>query len=453
MTGTARMLAALPLAGFRKRVNHQGMNQNTRIARGQATVTTGNTGPPTPTGELPGKGALSPAARSWLLAALAVATIGWAAQQFTPMLLLYQSRLHLSSTEVQATFVPYVIGMIPGLMFGGPFSDRFGRRRVMVPTILASGLATVLLIMGGSGFDWLLAGRLVSGMASGAGFSCGGAWIRELSASSGGSQHGPRRLTVAMGVGFGLGPLVAGVLAQWAPDPTVIAYLPQLALVAIAFVCVLRAPETRPPGSGGGMLRHLRVHEVRNRRFTMVVLPLAPWVYISVVIAVGYLPVLVKSHISGYPIIFSAAVVVANAGAGIFVQPFARRMDASGPTRLRTSALTIVVVGLLTAAAAAALVQPVLVLLASLVLGAGYGCCQVYGLLEVHRLATPEHLAGLTAAYQALTYIGFMASYPLAAIATSVQPGVVLVAVAVLAAATLAWTTYADAATAPARAG
>lgn len=386
--------------------------------------------------------------RTWLQAAVAVAAVAWGAQQFTPLLLLYRALLHLSATEVQATFVPYVVGLIPGLLFGGPFSDRFGRRKVMAPTVVASGLGTVLLIIGMHGLGWIFAGRFIAGAASGAGFSCGGAWIKELSRSADGANHGPRRLTVAMGTGFALGPLISGILAQWASAPATSAYLPQLVLCAAGVVCVLRTPETLVPKRGTSFAQFLRLNEVREPRFLGVVLPLAPWVFISVAVAIGYLPELVTHQIVGYPIIFSALVVVANAGAGIGVQPVARRIDRLGTSRLLATSLAAVTAGMLVAAWAAAAASPVLVVIASLVLGAGYGGCQVYGLLEVQRLARPDHLASLTATYQAISYVGFMASYPLAAIGAVVSATIVLLGVAVLAAITLVCVTRAAAATA-----
>lgn len=408
------------------------------------------TSPPRGTDSHPGGPVLS-GRWTWLRAGLAVAAVGWGAQEFTPLLLLYRERLDLSNTIVQATFLPYVIGLIPGLLLGGPISDRFGRRTVMAPTMLASALATVLLIPGGSALGWLFAGRLVAGVASGAGFSSGAAWIKELSVADATPGHnpGPRRLTVAMGIGFGLGPLVAGVLAQWAPAPTVVPYLPHLALVAAAFWLVLGTPETLVANPASNLLRHLHIGEVRSRRFRMLVVPLAPWVFAVVAIAIGYLPGLVREQISGYPLIFSAAVTVANAGAGIGIQPFARRIHRPDRPRLLTTAMGIMVGGLLVAAAAAQFTAPPLVLVASLVLGAGYGCCQVYGLSEVQRLARPDHLAGLTAIYQALSYVGFAASYPLAAIGAVVPAAILLVGVAVLAALTLLWTTHAATVTAP----
>ena len=57
-----------------------------------------------------------------------MSAIAWGSQQFTPLLLVYKDLLHLSATDVQATFLPYVFGLMPGLLFGGPCSDRFGRR-------------------------------------------------------------------------------------------------------------------------------------------------------------------------------------------------------------------------------------------------------------------------------------------------------------------------------------
>lgn len=48
--------------------------------------------------------------RAWWGAGLAVAAVGWGAQQFAPMLLMYRAELGLSMTTVQATFGQYVLG-------------------------------------------------------------------------------------------------------------------------------------------------------------------------------------------------------------------------------------------------------------------------------------------------------------------------------------------------------
>jgi hypothetical protein len=362
--------------------------------------------------------------RSWLRAGIAVAAVGWGANQFAPLLLLYRARLGLSAATVAATFGLYALGLMPALLVGGLLADRHGRRAVLLPALIASVLAGTLLIAGGNTPGLLFAGRLIAGTASGAAFSSGAAWVKELSPAG----TGARRLTVAMTAGFAAGPLVAGMLAQWAPLPTVVPYLPQLALALIAIPLVLRTRETATGQRGIG----LRLPALRDPRFRRVVVPLAPWVFGSASIALAYLPGLVSGSL-----VFAAVTATLTGLAGIAIQPLARRLD---PLPLRRIALAVVVLGLLVSALAADLAQPALVVVSALVLGAGYGACLVCGLLEVQRIAGPAELAGLTAIYQAISYLGFAAPFLLAALAPILAPSLLLLIVAALAALTLFWT-------------
>lgn len=362
--------------------------------------------------------------RSWLRAGIAVAAVGWGANQFAPLLLLYQARLGLSEATVQATFGLYALGLMPALLVGGLLADRYGRRTVLLPALVASVLAGVLLIAGGSTPGLLFAGRLIAGIASGTAFSSGAAWVKELAPPG----TGARRLTVAMTTGFAAGPLVAGMLAQWAPLPTALPYLPQLALALIAIPLALRTRETATGARGVG----LRLPSLRDPRFRRVVVPLAPWVFTSASIALAYLPALVHGSL-----VFGAITATLTALAGIAIQPVARRLD---PLPLRRTALVIVVLGLVISAWAADVGQPALIIVAALVLGAGYGACLVCGLHEVQRIAGPAELAGLTAIYQAISYLGFAAPFLLAALAPIIAPSILLLIVAALAALTLFWT-------------
>lgn len=70
--------------------------------------------------------------------------------------------------------------------------------------------------------------------------------------------------------------------------------------------------------------------------------------------------------------------------------------------------------GLALAAVTAQVDQIWLLVPCAIVLGSAYGLCLVAGLLEIGRLADEDALAGLTAAYYALTYLGFAAPYLLA---------------------------------------
>ncbi|MGH7882796.1 MAG: MFS transporter [Candidatus Dormibacteraceae bacterium] len=276
---------------------------------------------------------------------------GLGANQFAPLLLMYRAHLGLSTATVEATFGLYALGLIPGLLLGGPLSDRYGRRRVMLLALITSVLGSVLLIAGGSALGWLLTGRLIAGVASGAAFSSGAAWIKELSFAGSPDERNPglRRVTVAMSVGFAGGPLLVGILAQWAPLPTVLPYLPHLALAVLAIPLVLYTPETRAPNRQNSLWQQLFVPAVCGRRFRTVVVPLAPWVFGSASIALAYLPGLVQARVGGNVLVFSAVVAMLTALAGILVQPLARRVDHPRKPRLIGTAMVIVVAGLLVA--------------------------------------------------------------------------------------------------------
>jgi len=381
--------------------------------------------------------------------------IGWGTNQFTPMLLLYRARLGLSAPVVEAMFALYAIGLVPGLLAGGSLSDRIGRRPVVLFALITSMIGSCVLIAGAHGAGWLFAGRLIVGLGSGSAFSTGTAWIKELSTPPYDDPPpgaGARRASGSMTLGFALGPMVAGALAQWAPLPSVLPYLPQLAGAGYALALVARTPETvraRAAGSEVGG-QGLRMRGTFHPRFLRVVLPAAPWVFISCAVGFVYVPGLVAGHASGIPIAFAAAAAVTAAAGGVAAQPLARRLaERDRPNRpwLLVAGLTLVTAGLLAEAGIAAASslgawQPVLALLASAELGCGYGTTLIFGLTEVSRLARPQDLAGLTGIFQVACYTGFAAPNVLSLLQGTYSPPVLLLGAASLAALTLAFTTW-----------
>ena len=98
------------------------------------------------------------ASRAWLGAGLALAAVGWGANQFAPLIVMYQDRLGLTAAVADAMFGLYALGLVPALLAGGRLSDRIGRRAVVMPALLVSFLATGLLMAGGHQVLMLCAG-------------------------------------------------------------------------------------------------------------------------------------------------------------------------------------------------------------------------------------------------------------------------------------------------------
>jgi MFS family permease len=107
------------------------------------------------------------ARQAWLGAGLALAAVGWGANQFAPLIVMYEVRLGLSAAVVDAMFALYALGLVPALLAGGRLSDRIGRRAVVRSALPVSFLASCLLMAGGHQTPLPYAGRLLAGAASG----------------------------------------------------------------------------------------------------------------------------------------------------------------------------------------------------------------------------------------------------------------------------------------------
>jgi hypothetical protein len=133
----------------------------------------------------------------------------------------------------------------------------------------------------------------------------------------------------------------------------------------------------------------------------------------------------------------TAAITALVALAGVLIQPVARRLEArAGGVNAGTVGLGVVCAGLVLSAGAAQAGQIWMLVPCGLVLGAAYGLILVAGLLEVQRLAQEGGLAGLTAAFYVLTYLGFAAPYLLALASHAVGYPLLLTVTAALAAVT-----------------
>lgn len=372
----------------------------------------------------------------WLRVAFAMFAVGWGANQFAALLLAYRDHAGMSAGTADALFGCYALGLIPALLVGGPLSDRYGRRALARPAVVLSIIASLVLLAGAHSTLALAAGRLLAGFASGAIFAPGTAWVKELSGAPydtcGGRQAGARRPAIALSAGFGLGPLVAGLVAQYASDPLMTPYVAHLVVVAVAGPLLWNTPETVLADRSSPLWHGLQVRSVTNPRFRAVVGPLAPWVFTAASISITIGPAAVAGSTRSFAIAFAGVIAGVTLGTGVLVQPLARRLDAVDDIRGASVGLMAAVIGCATEALADATGQPVLALAAALLLGTGYGFCLVAGLLETQRIAPAHELAGLTAAYYALTYIGFGVPIVLALLARVATYQTLLLATAVL---------------------
>jgi hypothetical protein len=254
----------------------------------------------------------------------------------------------------------------------------------------------------------------------------GAVWLLDLSAGAA-PGAGARRATLALSAGFGFGPLLSGLLAQYGPRPTVLPYVAHLVTTAFIFALALRAPAPpRAPARPGPLLR-IGLDRTNRGPFLRGVVWMAPFVFAFPGIAFATLPALAGRKIQPSYVGALAALTLA---AGMAAQPFTRRIT---PTTAARAGLLVGAAGVLLGAAAVLWHAALPLLAAAVLLGVGYGVCMTSGLRLVEALSRPETRAGLAGLYYVLTYAGFTTPLLLALAARHVTPTATLLGVAALA--------------------
>jgi hypothetical protein len=347
-----------------------------------------------------------------LRAALLLFAVAWGSNHFVPLLLVYRARLALSALDLAILFGAYAVGLVPGLLVGGPLSDRVGRRSVVLAASNVALAGSAILAFGAAGFGVLLVGRFVVGLGAGATFSAGTAWIQDL-AQALPVGTGARRASVALSSGFGGGPLVTGVIAQWAPDPMRLPYEVQGAFLTAAIMAVA-VTHAHPPQAAGlrdapgsGALR-------LPPGFLRAVVPIAPWVFAFPSMSFAVLPSMVREQVGRWAVVYAGVVTATTLFSGVLIQPI---LKSKSPRASATGALCVGAVGILAGLGAASLRWPAGVLVAALLLGVGYGGTLLAGLRIVESMTTSRDRGYATAVFYVLAYLGFAAPLMQAAVA------------------------------------
>ena len=180
----------------------------------------------------------------WLLASvLTITMLGTTLP--TPLYVIYQAQWHFSSVVVTVTFAVYAVAVLATLLLAGRSSDQAGRKPVLAVALASSALSTVVFILAPD-VGVLFAGRILSGISAGLMTGTATAMLTELIPASA-SRRASLVATAANMGGLGLGPLIAGLFAQYAPHPTVLVFEVYLALLAAAGLCLFLIPETVSP--------------------------------------------------------------------------------------------------------------------------------------------------------------------------------------------------------------
>ncbi len=336
----------------------------------------------------------------WLIAyAFAVTMLGTTLP--TPLYVIYQAQWHFSTSLITLIFATYAVGVLAALLAAGRSSDQAGRRPVLAAAIGLSIASAATFILAPS-VGWLFAGRALSGLSAGLMTGTATAALTETARPGSGRRASLVSTTANIG-GLGLGPLLAGLLAQYAPRPTVLPYLVQLGLVAVAGLGLLAVPETVSERSALS-LRFRGFGMPQAGRAEFIAAGFAGFAAFSLL---GLFSALAPTFLSGVLHDTSHAV----AGAVVFLafavaactQLAGSRLP-SRPVMLAGLAVFLAALGLIVAGLAAASMP--LFLAGTVVSGVAVGAVFMGSLAVANRLAPAETRSQVISTYFVFAYVG-----------------------------------------------
>ncbi|MEU8517606.1 MFS transporter [Kitasatospora sp. NPDC048722] len=320
----------------------------------------------------------------------------------TPLYGLYQERIGFSELTVTVVFAVYAFGVISVLLLVGNVSDTVGRRPVLLCGLGFAACSAVVFLAADS-VGLLCLGRLLSGLSAGLFTGTATAYVLELAPARHRGRAGFAATAANMG-GLGCGPLLSGLLSQYAPWPLVLPFVVHLVLLAVSFALVLTLPETV---AGTRPLRTARPQraeltpEVRRVFVPAGIAAFAGFSLLGVFTSVS--PAFLAEDLDVHNRAVVGLVVFAAFLASTLGQLLVPRL---GTARAIPLGCLVLIAGLALLAGSLAWAVLALLVLAALVGGAGQGMGLRGAVGEVAAASPAEHRGGALSALFVVAYFG-----------------------------------------------
>jgi predicted MFS family arabinose efflux permease len=215
---------------------------------------------------------------AFVFVSAALAAFFLAAGAPTPLLPIYQAHWHFAPWMLTWAFGVYALALLAALLIFGSLSDFVGRRRLLI-SALSLELVSMLVFLEARSIGWVIAGRVVQGIATGAATSTVSAAIVELA-----PEHrkglGATISSVTPAAGLGVGAVLAGTVAQFSTAAATTVWTILAAVMALATLLALFVPETtsRRPGALASLAPRAAVPaHVRGDFVVVVPAQIAAW--------------------------------------------------------------------------------------------------------------------------------------------------------------------------------
>lgn len=331
--------------------------------------------------------------------ALIMGTIGTALA--SPLYPIYQQIWHLSPSQITYIFVAYMFGCLGTLLFLGRTSNTIGFLRTLQIGLVFISIGLVISVFAENALILSL-GRFIIGIASGLMTTSAMLGMMQTIPETH-KQLAPQLVSILTAIGFGLGPFVGGVIAQFSQAPLITPYLPIILGAVLCFVGLfwLKTPafERQPFSIAPKLLRP----EPQYHAVFMIVGLTAFNAFAAFSLFASLSPSFVQDILPWHGPLVSGTAITCILLISAVVQFFAKAVPAK---KCLNIGLMVMLVSLVSLALCMILKASILFFASDILFGIGHGFALMGAFGVIHAITTLQNRAAVMSTYLFIGYLG-----------------------------------------------
>lgn len=331
--------------------------------------------------------------------ALCIGTIGTALA--SPLYPIYQELWHLLPSHITYIFVAYMFGCLATLLFLGRTSNSFGFIRT-----LQIGIVFVILGLAFSSVAsnalWLGLGRFIIGIASGL-ISTSAMLGLITTIPDSHKQNAPQLSSIITVIGFGLGPFIGGLIAQFSSQPLVTPYLPIIAAAILCFFGLFLVKVRQFKAQPFSIAPHLEMPAAQHQALFFIAGFTAFSAFGAFSLFASLSPSFVKNLIPWHGPLVSGSAIASILMVSAIVQFLAKNLPAGKSLNLGliTLVLSFILLGL-----CMSMQWSILFFISDILVGVGHGFGLMGAFGLIHQMTTTDNRAAVMSTYLFIGYLG-----------------------------------------------
>jgi predicted MFS family arabinose efflux permease len=341
---------------------------------------------------------LSHARALWLKASILVTFLA-AASAPSPLYAIYREAWGFSALTLTVVFSSYAFAMLAALLVFGALSDHRGRREVLLAALVLE-FAAMLLFWGAESVGWLLAARILQGVATGIATSALSAGLLDLH-----RERGALVNSLAPPIGLGVGALGTSALVQFAPAPTELVFDLLLLVIALQTLAALYLPETveRRPGAWRSLMPSISIPaQARTTMWQVAPVNTAQWALLGFYLSLG--PTLARIVTGNEAPVVGGALVAALVLSSVVGLLLVRQQ---APRSALVAGAAALAIGVGVTLAGIQLHSTAAFFVGTVISGLGFGAAFNGSIRSLVPLAATHERAGLMSGFFVLSYLAF----------------------------------------------